>query len=221
MKARCEIQAKIKVQVGKAPMSSPDINYGSLSPLDEGPFHDINAQFVLNSGYLVFFMHCGFAMISVGCVRQRFAKHVALLVLMDACASALGWYLTGYAFAWGDNTASDGQANGNYFIGTNFFAMHALPPYADSVNSFYLWFFQWAFAATACTIVSGAIAERTKFEAYIMYSFFMAAWVYPIVVHACWSSSGWESHFRTSADEPHFLVGSGVIDFAGSQSPPG
>lgn len=56
-------QAKIKVQVGKAPMSSPDINYGSLSPLDEGPFHDINAQFVLNSGYLVFFMHCGFAMV--------------------------------------------------------------------------------------------------------------------------------------------------------------
>lgn len=44
--------------------SSPDIDYGSLAALDEGPFHDLNAQFVLNSGYLVFFMHCGFAMVS-------------------------------------------------------------------------------------------------------------------------------------------------------------
>ncbi len=47
------------------------------------------------------------------------------------------------------------------------------------------------FAATACTIVSGAIAERTRLEAYIMYSFFMSSWVYPIIVHSIWSSSGW------------------------------
>ena len=52
------------------------------------------------------------------------------------------------------------------------------------------------FAATACTIVSGAIAERTKFEAYALYSFFMSAWVYPIIVHAVWSYAGWESKFR-------------------------
>lgn len=53
------------------------------------------------------------------------------------------------------------------------------------------------FAATACTIVSGAIAERTRFEAYILYSLFMSAWVYPVVVHSVWSSSGWASMFRS------------------------
>lgn len=55
------------------------------------------------------------------------------------------------------------------------------------------------FAATACTIVSGAIAERTRFEAYILYSFFMSAWVYPVLIHSIWSSSGWASAFRCAA----------------------
>ena len=53
------------------------------------------------------------------------------------------------------------------------------------------------FAATACTIVSGAIAERTRFEAYLLYSFFMSSWVYPVIVHSVWSTSGWASAFRS------------------------
>ena len=52
------------------------------------------------------------------------------------------------------------------------------------------------FAATACTIVSGAIAERTRFEAYAIYSFFMSAWVYPIITHSAWSFQGWASMFK-------------------------
>ncbi len=52
------------------------------------------------------------------------------------------------------------------------------------------------FAATACTIVSGAIAERARVEAYALYSFFMAAWVYPVVVHSVWSGAGWASMFK-------------------------
>ena len=59
------------------------------------------------------------------------------------------------------------------------------------------------FAATACTIVSGAIAERTRFEAYFLYSMFMSIWVYPVVIHSIWSSSGWASAFR-SAEASHF-----------------
>lgn len=82
--------------------------------------------------------------ISVGCVRQRFARHIAILVLMDACASALGWFFTGYAFAFGDNLTADGTTAGNAFIGTNYFAMANLSPGANNVNSYYLWFFEWA-----------------------------------------------------------------------------
>jgi Ammonium Transporter Family len=58
------------------------------------------------------------------------------------------------------------------------------------------------FAATACTIVSGAIAERAKFESYILYSFFMAAWVYPVVVHSMWSSSSYIGAFRQVPVKP-------------------
>lgn len=177
-------------------------------------FLDVNAGFVLNSAYLVFFMHCGFAMISIGCVRARFAKHIAILILIDACASALGYYLFGYAFAFGNNTdPTNGWDSQNSFIGSKYFAMSGLPH-----TSYYLWVFQWSFAATACTIVSGAIAERAKFEAYILYSFFMAAWVYPVLTHSIWSTSGWAGMFRTVPPTPglKFLLGVGAIDFAGS-----
>lgn len=185
---------------------------------------DVNAAFTLNSGYLVFFMHCGFAMLSIGCVRAKFAKHISMLILIDACASGIGWYLFGYAFAFGDKTCTDTATdtnkpginsliNGdvscnNAFVGTRYFGLHELPN-----NQYYLFFFQWSFAATACTIVSGALAERAKFEAYVLYSFFMAAWVYPVIVHASWSSSSYLGAFRTNG---HLLFGTGSIDYAGS-----
>jgi Amt family ammonium transporter len=57
------------------------------------------------------------------------------------------------------------------------------------------------FAATACTIVSGAIAERARVEAYIIYSFFMASWVYPVIIHSIWSSAGWASMFRCGSQQ--------------------
>lgn len=67
------------------------------------------------------------------------------------------------------------------------------------------------FAATAATIVSGAVAEHCKFEAYILYASFLAAWVYPVVVHWVWSGSGWASAFRSDG----IVFGTGVVDFAG------
>ena len=68
--------------------------------------------------------------ISIGCVRTRFAKSIAILILVDAAASAVGYYLTGYAFAFGDNTDGAGVANGNYFIGMS--SCHACCAYAPS-----------------------------------------------------------------------------------------
>ena len=84
---------------------------------------------------------------------------------------------------------------------------------AARAPQYYQWIFQWAFATTACTIVSGAIAERTRFEAYFFYSFFMAAWVYPIVVHSVWSTNGWANMNRGNGP---LLFERGAIDFAGS-----
>nr|ASG81411.1 ammonium transporter [Botryococcus braunii] len=171
--------------------------------------NDLNASFTLSSAYLVFFMHCGFAMLSVGSVRARFSKNICILILVDACASAIGFYFLGYAFAFGDDPESP-----NKFIGTKFFVMSGLPALdAAAMPQYYQWLFQWSFAATACTIVSGAIAERTRFPVYVVYSFFMAAWVYPIVVHSVWSPFGWASMARSTGS---LLAGTGAIDFAGS-----
>ncbi|KAK9809026.1 hypothetical protein WJX72_008127 [[Myrmecia] bisecta] len=203
-------------------------------------WNDVNQIFVIQSGALVFFMHTGFAMLSIGSVRARFAKHIATLILLDACASALGFYLFGFAFGFGDALVSGSNggataAHQNPFIGSKHFALQGLPqtppqaPYGfwlwffewTASYGFWLWFFEWTFAATAATIVSGAIAERAKIESYLFYSFFMTAWVYPVITHSVWSFSGWASMFRNNnnhglSSNGALLFRSGAIDFAGS-----
>lgn len=72
-------------------------------------------------------------------MRARFAKHIAILILVDACASALGYYLFGYAFAFGDNLNGDGADTQNSFIGSRYFALSGLDH-----SSYYLWVFQWS-----------------------------------------------------------------------------
>ena len=73
--------------------------------------------------------------------------------------------------------------------------------------------FQWAFAAATATIVSGSVAERCTFQAYILYSLFLTGFVYPVVVHWVWCSDGWASAFAPTKD---LLFNSGMMDFAGS-----
>merc|ERR1719393_2465 len=81
-----------------------------------------------------------------------------------------------------------------------------------------MYLFQWSFSAAATTIVSGSVAERTKFEAYLGYSFFLCAFVYPVVVHWGWSSEGWLGPWRSATGDGggSLLAGSGMLDFAGS-----
>uniref|UniRef100_A0A7S1T8N8 Ammonium transporter n=1 Tax=Compsopogon caeruleus TaxID=31354 RepID=A0A7S1T8N8_9RHOD len=155
----------------------------------------LNSVFISISGYLVFLMQTGFAMLTAGSVRTKNTKNVLIKNFLDACVGAMAWYFFGYAFAFGDKS--------NEFIGYGNFAMSGL-----STSDFHSWFFQWAFAATAATIVSGSVAERTSFYAYLGYAFFLTAFVYPVVVHWAWSTVGW---FSTSFGE-----GSTYLDFAGS-----
>ena len=178
---------------------------------------DINTFYILISAYLVFFMQCGFAMLSAGSVRAKNAKNIILKNLLDACFGAIGWYLTGYAFAYGDKTKEicdnlnncEDVNDGNVFIGTKNFALYDLPR-----DQFGFWFFQFAFAATAATIVSGAVAERMKFQAYLLYATFLTMFVYPVVVHWVWSGSGWLSAFK-HPNVGSLFINVGSIDFAG------
>jgi ammonium transporter, Amt family len=154
----------------------------------------IDVFFVLFSGYLVFVMQTGFAMLTAGSVRSKNTKNVLLKNVLDACVGAIAYFLFGWAFAYGPN--------GNKFIGWGNFALSKSKGvnFSDS----HLFFFQWAFAATAASIVSGSVAERTSFYAYLGYAFFLTAFVYPVVSHWVWGK-GWLST----------IFNAGILDFAG------
>ncbi|KAF7805245.1 ammonium transporter 1 member 2 [Senna tora] len=161
----------------------------------------VDNTYLLFSAYLVFAMQLGFAMLCAGSVRAKNTMNIMLTNVLDAAAGALSYYLFGYAFAFGSPS--------NAFIGRHFFSLRHFPsPSAD--YSFFL--YQWAFAIAAAGITSGSIAERTQFVAYLIYSSFLTAFVYPVVSHWFWSSDGWASPIRAH----NLLFGSGAIDFAGS-----
>ncbi|KAJ1377528.1 Ammonium/urea transporter [Sesbania bispinosa] len=161
--------------------------------------YSINAIYLLFSAYLVFVMQIGFAMICAGSVRAKNAMNIMLTNVVDAVVGSISFYLFGFAFAYG---------NSNPFIGTDFFALAKIP---NGTYDYSFFLYQWAFAIAVGGITSGSIAERTQFCAYLVFSFFLTGFVYPVVVHWVWSSTGWLS--PSSSD---LFLGSGAIDFAGS-----
>lgn len=169
---------------------------------------DINAGYVLISAFLVFFMQAGFCMLTAGSVRAKNARGIIMKNLADSCLTAIVYYCVG----WG--VAGLLETDGNGFIGTTGYALHGLDE-----SALFNWVFQFAFAASTVTIVSGALAERATFFAYLGYAVVLGAFVYPVLTHWIWSPSGWISAFRVVADDGTFkslVGGSGAYDFAGS-----
>merc|ERR1711991_618040 len=103
---------------------------------------------------MVFLMQAGFALLEVGSVRAKNARNILMKNFLDLAIGALSFWLFGWAFAYG--VPSDSEGNG--FIGFGDFGLVDFTDYAG-------WFFQFAFAATAATIVSGSVAERIQFRA--------------------------------------------------------
>lgn len=119
--------------------------------------------------------------------------------MFDACIGAVGWYLLGYSFAYGNEDA-------NEFIGDENFAGTDLDGQAEEDAYYLAWVFQFTFCATAATIVSGSLAERTFLETYLIYSALMCSFIYPVVAHWVWHPKGWLQDNDVKA----------YIDFAGS-----
>ena len=162
----------------------------------------LNVFFLLFAASFVFMMQSGFAMLCAGSIRQKNVKNIMLKNILDSCGGALGFWSLGYAFAYGGQNPEVKS-----FIGNEGFFLANI----DSGSELISWFFQFAMAATASTIVAGTVAERCKMEAYLCYSYFLTAFVYPVVVHSVWSQSGFLSAFNAN---PAF--GCGMHDFAGS-----
>jgi len=158
-----------------------------------------NADYVwtLIAAALVFFMQAGFAMVEVGFTRAKNAVNILMKNLMDFSIGSLAFWAVGFALMFG---ASKG------FIGTSGFFLSDFEVGGDPwVLAF--WMFQAVFCATAATIVSGAMAERTKFKSYLIYSVFVSALIYPI-----FGSWAWGGLFNGGG----WLEKLGFIDFAGS-----
>ncbi|KAI8006263.1 Ammonium transporter 1 member 2 [Camellia lanceoleosa] len=130
----------------------------------------VDTTYLLFSAYLVFAMQLGFAMLCAGSVRAKNTMNIMLTNVLDAAAGGLSYYLFGFAFAFGSGSRS------NAFIGHYSFTLTGVPS-ATHDYSFFL--YQWAFAIAAAGITSGSIAERTQFVAYLIYSSFLTAFVYP------------------------------------------
>lgn len=154
----------------------------------------INTMWVLLGAALVFFMQAGFAMVEAGYTRAKNAGNIIMKNLLDCSIGApLFWFL-GFGLMFGSGTFF-GKVD--FFIQGNYSAV--LP---DGVPLWAFVVFQTVFCATSATIVSGAMAERTKFSAYCIYSVVISMVIYPISGHWIWGN-GW-------------LMQLGFHDFAGS-----
>lgn len=157
-------------------------------------FSAVNTIWVLLGAALVFFMQAGFAMVETGFTRAKNAGNIIMKNLMDFCIGTPLFWLFGFGIMFGDGKfigAYKGIADSTY--------ASAAP---DGVPFFAFLIFQTVFCATAATIVSGAMAERTKFISYCIYSAIISLLVYPIEAHWIWGG-GW-------------LADLGFHDFAGS-----
>jgi Amt family ammonium transporter len=140
----------------------------------------VNFVWVLITGTLVFFMQAGFAFVEAGFARAKNTVNILTKNFMDLCIGGLAFWAFGFAIMFGGSGAASGLEAGNSIMGySGFFLANS----AYDVSTYLLWFFQLVFAATAATIVSGAMAERTRIQAYLAYSFFVSALIYPFYGH--------------------------------------
>jgi ammonium transporter, Amt family len=166
---------------------------GEVSPVENKTAIDV--VWTLIAAFLVFFMQAGFAMVETGFTRAKNAGNILMKNLMDFSVGTIAYWIVGFALMFGVSI------NG-LFGSTGFFLAAGDPSSTEGLWTFAFWLFQCVFAATAATIVSGAMAERTKFIAYLAYSVVISALIYPIVGHWIWGD-GW-------------LASLGFVDFAGS-----
>ncbi len=155
----------------------------------------IDTIWTLLAAFLVFFMQPGFALVETGFTRAKNAANICMKNLMDFSVGSIAFFLVGFGIMFGADRLG-------LFGSSGFFLSTGDPGTGDGLWQIAFWLFQAVFCATAATIVSGAMAERTKFVGYLVYSFVLSALIYPVVGHWIWGG-GW-------------LAGRGMVDFAGS-----
>ncbi len=183
-----------------------------------------NVMWMLLTGFMVMFMQAGFAMVETGFCRAKHAAHVIMTNFMIYPIGMLGFWIAGFAIMFGSVAASKigGPAaigglpvlNGNEFsiggFGIAGLKGFFLGPSVYDVTVFGFFLFQMVFMDTTATIPTGAMAERWKFSAFMVYGFFVSILAYPVYGHMIWGGGG-----LAMLGQSHGL-GHGAVDFAGS-----
>jgi ammonium transporter, Amt family len=162
----------------------------------------LNTVWVLITGALVFFMQAGFALVEAGFTRSHNTTNILFKNLMDFCIGTIAFWLIGYGIMFGAGNGFFGSIE--WFSKVDHGAGVGLP------NTVFF-FFQLVFAATSATIVSGAMAERTRFHSYLVYSVIITLIIYPISGHWIWGG-GWLSKLSVPF---HDFAGSTVVHSVG------
>ena len=167
--------------------------------IEEAPaeVNNLDTVWILVASFLVFFMQAGFALVEAGFVRAKTVVNIFMKNFFDLSVGAIAYWAIGFGLMFGA---------GNAFFGAEWFFLNGLPEVYPglTIPSYAFFFFQFAFAATAATIASGAMAGRTEFKGYLLYSLLVTMLVYPVVGHWIWGG-GW----LATLDTP-------FVDFAGS-----
>ncbi len=177
---------------------------GDIGTSDEPKLDQGSNLIWMVGAFLVFFMQAGFAFLGAGLIRSKNTTNYMTKSFMDFAIASLSFWAFGFALMWGTSALG--------ILGTtNFFVSDA----ADGQN-YVNWVFQMVFAGTAATIVAGAVAERTKTQAYLAYSFMIGAVIYPLYGHWAWGDGGWlgaleKIELVAAAD----YAGSGVVHAVG------
>ncbi len=180
-----------------------------------------NYTWVMITGFMVFFFQCGFAMVETGFCRGKNAAHTITMNFMVFLVGAIGYLLVGFALQFGGSGGAAGLGSG----GSALNAMLSIPGLGGimGLKGFFLtgsgvydpgiyalFFFQMVFMDTTVTIPTGAIAERVKYSAVVITSFFISMFLYPLFGNWVWGG-GWLATLGKN-----FGLGHGVVDFAGS-----
>lgn len=184
-------------------------------------YYGANFTWIMITGFMVFFFQCGFAMVETGFCRGKNAAHTMTMNFMVFLVGAIGYFLVGFAIQFGGSGGAAGLGTGGRalnamlsipglggIMGYKGFLLSGTGIYDPGIYA--LFFFQMVFMDTTITIPTGAMAERVKYSAVVITSFFISMFLYPLFGNWVWGG-GWLATLGKN-----FGLGHGVVDFAGS-----
>lgn len=200
-----EIPADDKIQELTDQNKELGVQIDNLKELNQSVKREINLLWIIIAAALVFFMQAGFALVEAGFTRAKNTVNILMKNLSDFTLGSIFFWLTGFSLMFGPHLIEGFGLGKISSIETGLLLDEGKP----SAVKYGFFFFQLVFAATATTIASGAMAERTKFISYLLYSILMTGLIYPI-----FGSLVWSDLFNSS--QKGYLASKGFIDFAGS-----